>query len=151
MASRSANVERARRLLAAGAAGGHLVLLVVVAIFALTGGVRAAVSAAVAGIVTIAFFTIGQAVQVMVADAPAKKVMIVSLASYGGRVSILGLLLILALDNAERVEFMDPVAIFVATIAVVFGWLAAEFRAYAGLRIPIYDEPEDMSGNRSKV
>ena len=142
MAKVSPNVDRARRLLVAGAVGAHLVLIVVVVIFGLSRGVSGAVSAAVAGIVTIAFFTIGQAVQVMVADAPAKKVMFASLASYGGRVTGLGLLLMLALDNAQRVEFIDPIAVFVATIAAVFGWLGAEFRAYAGMRIPIYDEPE---------
>lgn len=118
-----------------------MVLLVAVAGFGLTRGLPGGVSAAVAGVLTIAFFTIGQAVQVLVADAPAKKVMIASLASYGGRVTALGLLLMLALSNSERVALLDPVAVVITTIAVVFGWLGAEFWVYSRLRIPVYDEP----------
>ncbi len=143
----SPNVERARRLLAGGALGGHLALLIMVAIFAGAGGAAGALSAAVAGILTIAFFTIGQAVQVLAADAPPKKVMIVSLASYGGRVTALGLLLMLALDNAERIALMDPVAVVLTTTVVVFGWLGAEFWVYSRLRIPVYDEPQTPSSN----
>lgn len=149
MAEASANVKRARRLLAAGVAGGHAALLLAVVAFAIARGLPAAVSAAVAGVLTIAFFTIGQAVQVLVADAPAKQVMFAALASYAGRVTAMGLLLILALNNAERIGFMDPVAVVVSTIAVVIGWLGAEFWAYSKLRILVYDEPEQPPGTVS--
>jgi len=139
----SGNVTRARRLLTGAAIGGHVVGLVCVLAFWLARGPASGISAAVAAAVTLAFSIIGQAVQVLVADAPAKTVMIASLASYGGRVSVLGIVLLLALDNAERVAAMDPVAVVVTTIAVVFGWLTAEFRVYSRLRIPVFDEPEE--------
>lgn len=145
----SANVARARRLLVGGAIGGHAVLAVAVVVFALTLGLPGAVSAAVAGVLTIAFFTIGQAVQVLVADAPAKQVMFAALASYGGRVTALGLLLMLALNNSDRIALMDPVVAVVTTIAVVIGWLGAEFWVYSRLRILIYDEPENGSNDVS--
>jgi len=64
----SANVRRARQLLVAGAVGGHGVWLLAVLVSGLTLGAPGAASAAVAGVLTIAFFSIGQAVQVLVAD-----------------------------------------------------------------------------------
>jgi len=140
VAELSPNRRRAQQLLVGGAAGGHLALLLAVLGFAVARGLPAALSAAVAGIVTIAFFTIGQAVQVLVADAPARRVLIASLASYGLRVSVLGGLLMLALANSARIAWLDPIAVAVSTIAVVVGWLAAELWTYSRLRIPIYDE-----------
>lgn len=139
----SANTVRARQLLTGAAIGGHTVAVVCVATFWFVQGPAAGMSAAVAAVVVLAFSMIGQAVQVLVADAPAKTVMIAALASYGFRVSALGIVLILALDSAPRLEAMDPIAVVVTTIVVVFGWLATEFWVYARLRIPIYDEPDD--------
>jgi hypothetical protein len=136
----SANTRRAQRLLMAGVAGGHAALLACVVAFALAGGWPGALSAAIAGVVTIAFFTIGQAVQVVVADAPARRILIASLASYVLRVTVLGLLLALALDNADWVAWLDPVAVAATTIAVVIGWLAVELWVYSRMRIPVYDE-----------
>jgi hypothetical protein len=136
----SANVQRARRLLAGGAAGGHAALLTCVGIFLVAGGRNAALSAAVAGVVTIAFFTIGQAVQVVVADAPARRVLVASLASYLLRVTALGGLLMLALASADRIAWLEPLPVAVTTIAVVVGWLALELWTYSRLRIPVYDE-----------
>jgi hypothetical protein len=138
----SANVMRARRLLAGGAIGGHSILLSCVAIFGLSGGVAAAISAALAGVLTVAFFTIGQAVQVMVADADPKTVLVAALASYIARVGGLGALLALALANADRLTAMDTTAVAVTTIAVVLGWLAAEIWVFSRLRLPVFDETE---------
>ncbi|MGC3993262.1 MAG: hypothetical protein QM779_03900 [Propionicimonas sp.] len=138
----SPNVLRARRLLAGGAIGGHVALAVCVVGFGVSGGTLSAVSAAIAGILTIAFFTIGQAVQVLVADAEPGRVLLAALLSYAGRMGVLGVLLALALANRERLAGMDPVAVVVTTIAVVAGWLAAEIRVFARLRIPVFDETE---------
>lgn len=137
----SANRQRALRLLTAGVIGGHLAGLMCVVAFWAFGGLESGMSAAIAAVVVIAFSTIGHAVQVLVADAPAKTVMIAALGSYGGRVSILGILLMLALDNAERFAAIDPVAVVVTTISVVMAWLSAEFWAFARLRIPVFDDP----------
>ena len=140
MAELSLNRRRAQQLLVGGATGGHLALLLAVLGFAAASGLSAALSAAVAGVVTIAFFMIGQAVQVLVADAPARRVLIASLASYGLRVSVLGGLLMLALANSAQIAWLDPIAVAVTTIAVVVGWLSVELWKYSRLRIPIYDE-----------
>lgn len=136
---------RARRLLAGGAAGGHAALLVCVVVFGITGGVPGAVSAALAGVLTIAFFTIGQAVQVLVADADPRRVLLAALLSYAGRIGALGVLLVVALANRERLSGMDPTAVAVSTIAVVVGWLAAEIWVFSRLRIPVFDQTERPS------
>lgn len=138
----SPNVLRARRLLAGGAVGGHVAMLTCVGVFLVIGGVPGAVSAAVAGVLTIAFYTIGQAVQVLVADADPRRVLVASLASYIGRVAVLGALLALALANRDRLSVMDPTAVVVSTIAVVIGWLGAESWVFSRLRIPVFDETE---------
>ncbi len=138
----SPHTKRARQLLVGAAIGGHLAALTCVGAFLVAGGVASGVSAAVAGVVTLAFFTIGQAVQVMVADEPPRKVLFAAMASYAIRVSLLGLLLQLAMVNASRFEAMDAVAVVVTTIATVIVWLGTEFWVYTRLRIPVYDSDE---------
>lgn len=140
----SATAVRARRLLLGGLVGGHLGALVVTAAFWLAAGPASGLSAAVAAVVTLAFSTIGQAVQVVVADADARLVLVASLGSYVLRVSVLGLLLVVVLQNAPRFTAVDPVAVVVATIVVVITWLAGEFRVYSRLRIPVFDPPDEM-------
>lgn len=138
----SPNVLRARQLLAGGAVGGHAAMLTCVGIFLVAGGVPGAVSAALAGILTIAFFIIGQAVQVRVADADPRRVLVASLVSYAARIAVLGALLVVALANRERLSAINPTAVAVSTIAVVIGWLAAEILVFSRLRIPVFDETE---------
>lgn len=139
----SANERRARRLLAGGAVGGHLGAVVVTGLFWAFGGRASGLSAAVAAVVTLAFYTIGLAVQVIVADAPPKKVLFAAMASYGLRVTVLGLVLAVVLVNGQTILGFDPVAVVVATITVVVCWLASEFWVYSRLRIPAFDPPEE--------
>jgi hypothetical protein len=134
-----ANQLRARRLLLGGLAGGHLTAVVAVVACWVAGGLLAGVSAALGAFVTLAFFTIGQGVQVLVAEAPPKQVLLAALASYGVRVSALGLLLMLALAHPERLGALQPVPVVIGTIAVVVGWLAGEIRVHSRLRIPVFD------------
>ncbi|MDQ7993465.1 MAG: hypothetical protein REI45_12410 [Propionicimonas sp.] len=138
----SPNRRRAQRLLAGGMAGAHVAALVVVAVAWILAGTVAGVSAAIAAVVVIAFMAIGQAVQLIVADARPKVVLIASLASYAIRVSLLGVLLVVVLGSAERFAVLHPVAVAVATIGVVLGWLVGEFRVYSRLRIPVFDSTE---------
>lgn len=133
---------RAQRLLVGGLVGGHVAALVAVGLFWARGGVAAGASAAVAAAATLAFYTIGLAVQVAVADAPAKRVLVVTLASYGFRVGVLGLVLGATLAAGERVPWLDPTAVVVTTVAVVVGWLTLEVWTYTRLRIPVYDPPD---------
>ena len=138
----SPNVARARRLLAGGAIGGHVALLIAVTAFGLAGGVAGAISAALAGILTVAFFTIGQAVQILVADADPRTVLFASLVSYIARVGGLGALLAIALSNAEKLKSMNTTAVAATTIVVVLAWLGAEIWVFSHLRLPVFDETE---------
>lgn len=139
----SPNVTRARQLLFGSAVGGHLAAITCVGIFLVTNGPAGAAWSAIAAVTTLAFNMIGQGVQVLVADAPARTVFVAALASYLLRVTALGLLLQVAIVNADRFAAFDPVALVVTTIAVVVVWLGTEFWVYSRLRIPVYDEPEE--------
>ena len=66
-------------------------------------------------------------------------------ASYVTRVSLLGLGLAAVLANAERWAWLDPVALFVSTIATVMGWLALELWRFSRMRVLVYDEPSEIS------
>ena len=140
MAEPGPHAARARRLLLGGLAGGHLAAVLVVLGCGIVGGLVAGASAA--AVTTLAFFTIGQGVQVLVAEAPPKQVLLAALASYGVRVSALGLLLMLALSHPERLGSLQPVPVVLGTIAVVIGWLAGEIRVHSRLRIPVFDSNE---------
>lgn len=131
------------RLLNAGLAGGHLALLICVAVFALLRGADGALWAVLSGLVTIVFFTIGQGIQVMVADADTKVVFAASMSSYLLRAGALAGLLAWAQAWSGRLVGLDPVAIAVTAIAVVIGWLGVEIFVFTRLRIPSFDPPDE--------
>ena len=65
----SDNVLRARRLLAGGALGGHAAALIVIGVLVFVRGPQVLLSAALTALAVLAFFGLGQLVQVWVADA----------------------------------------------------------------------------------
>lgn len=135
----SPDTERAQRLLRGGALGGHVGALVATASFFVLAGPAAGVSCLIACVITLAFYITGQAVQVMVADAPPSTVLTAALVSYGVRVSALGGLLAIAMTQRDRWVAMDPTAVVVGTLAVVATWLAAEIITFSRLRFPVFD------------
>jgi len=139
------NTRRAQELLVAGLVGGHVAALTVVGLFLALGGTQSAATAAIGAAVTIAFYTIALGVQLAVADASPKVVLFAWFASYVTRVSLLGLGLAAVLANAERWAWLDPVALFVSTIATVMGWLALELWRFSRMRVLVYDEPSEIS------
>lgn len=132
---------RALQLLRAGAIGGHLGAVGSSVCFLAARGLQSAVSCLIAAVVALAFYMIGQAVQVMMADERPQKVLTAALISYGARVSALGGLLALALSRPELFPAMDPVAVVVGTLTVVVTWLAAEIVAFSRMRFPDFDAP----------
>lgn len=140
----SGNRARAMRLLRGAALGGHLGAVVVTVLFFFLRGVNAGLSCAIACAVTLAFYAIGQAVQVIVADSPPMTVLVAAMVSYGSRVGVLGGLLALGLSQASRLN-LDPIAVLTGTISVVVCWLAAEIFVFSRLRIPVF---EPRSANR---
>ena len=141
----SDNVLRAQRLLVAGLVGGHIAAFTSVGLFWALAGADAGITAAIAAAATIAFYAIALGAQVIVADAAPKVVLFAWFASYVTRVSLLGLGLAAVLANAERWAWLDPVALFVSTIATVMGWLALELWRFSCMRVLVYDEPSEIS------
>lgn len=141
----SGNKRRARQLLAGGAKGGHAAALIVIGVFYFVGGPSAALSAALAALGVLAFFGLGQAVQVWVADAEPQTVLLAALGSYMFRVGLPAAALILLARDPSRLAGTDRVAIALSAIAVVLGWLTAEIWTFSRLRIPVFDPPEGES------
>ena len=107
--------------------------------FTLGYGVPGLVSAALAAVMVLFFYGAGQYVMVLFADAGARTLLAVSMASYTTRVVLLGLVLLLYNQNRENWPSLIPMVIFVTTIAVVLGWLAVEIYVFSRLRIGHYD------------
>lgn len=135
--------RRAARLLAGGLAGGHAALAACVVGFGVARGPAAAIWSLLAGLVAVVFFTIGQGIQVIVANSDPKVVMVSSLVSFALRAAGLGTLLAWAQANSDHIASIDPVALAATAIAVVIGWIGAEIWTFTRLRIPTYDTESD--------
>lgn len=139
----SPNRTRAGRLLAGGLLGGGLAALPAIAGFWIASGPAAGWTAVAAAAGVLAFFAVGQGLQVAVADASAQLVLVVALGSYLVRVGAFGVLMMAGLGGAAGVRAFDPTALVVTTIAVVVGWITGEVVAYTRLRIPVFDSTEN--------
>lgn len=135
----SVHVRRARKLLYGGLAGGVTATVLCLVVFTLLHGRSGFVSAAIGAGVVLFFYTVGQLVMVAFADAGARTLLAVSMASYTARVVLLGLLLLLYNNNADRWPDLVPMGVFLSTIAVVACWLAVEIVVFSRLRIGHYD------------
>lgn len=138
-AARSVHVQRAARVLKGAAVGGHGGAAVVCSLFFLTRGTDSGVSCLIACAITLLFYVVGQAVQVMVADADAKKILVASLVSYGARVGALAGLLALSYSVQEKLSFLDPEAVVAGTVTVVVSWIVTEVVVISRLRVPAYE------------
>jgi len=134
---------RAIRLLNGGLLGGHVALVICAVTFGLLNGPYGLLWAILSGLVTVVFFTIGQGVQVLVADADPKVVFAASMSSYVLRVAGLAGLLVWAQAWRGRLIGLDPAALAVTAIAVVIGWIGMEIFVFTRLRIPSFDPPDD--------
>ena len=89
---------------------------------------------------------VGHAVQVMVSDADPKVALVAALVSYVARVTVMGMVLAVVLFNADKFEWLQPVAVVWGVFVVLFGWLATELWVFSRLRIPVYDPPDEVHG-----
>lgn len=137
----SIHVVRARKLLYGGLVGGVAATIICLVIFGIAAGTSGLISAALGAGMVLFFYVVGQLVMVKFADAGARTLMVVSMASYTGRVVALGLVLLAYGKNREDWPSLMPMAVFVSTIAVVAGWLAVEVFVFSRLRIDVYDTP----------
>ena len=135
----SIHVVRARKLLVGGAVGGLAAAVVCLAVFTAVWGLNGLLSAALAAVMVLFFYGVGQYVMVRFADAGARTLLIVSMTSYTARIVILGLVLLIYDNNSSAWPQLHSMAIFITTIAVVAGWLVVEVIVFSRLRIGIYD------------
>lgn len=135
----SIHVVRARKLLYGGLAGGITASVACLLACALVYGLAGLWSAGLAAAMVLFFYAAGQLVMVMFADAGARTLLAVSMASYTTRVVLLGLLLLLYNGNRDTWPTLVPMAIFLTTMVVVVGWLVVEVLVFSRLRIGHYD------------
>lgn len=135
----SVHVQRARKLLLGGAVGGVAAALACLAVFGLLHGSSGVLSAAAASALVLLFYAVGQQVMVLFADAGARLLLSVALFSYTTRVLLLGLALLVYQRNADALPALEPMAVFLTTVGVVVGWLAAEVWVFSRLRVTAFD------------
>jgi hypothetical protein len=136
------HVERARKLLVGGLIGGVSAAVLTMIGFGIGMGLRGLGSAALGSVMVLFFYSVGQLVMVRFADAGARLLLSVALASYTGRVVVLGLVLLLFARFSDRLPVI-PLVVFLSTIAAVVGWLVVEVIVFSRLRIDAFDTPED--------
>jgi hypothetical protein len=135
----SVHVERARKLLLGGLAGGLGATVICLVAFTLLHGLRGFQSAGLAAAMVLFFYAAGQLVMVAFADAGARTLLAVSMASYTTRIVLLGLLLVLYDRYRDAWPALVPMGVFITTIVVVAGWLLVEVLVFSRLRIGHYD------------
>lgn len=135
----SVHVVRARKLLGAGLTGGVFATVVCLSVFTLLDGWSGFVSAALGAGPVLFFYFVGQLVMVGFADAGARTLLAVSMASYTSRVVLLGLLLLVYQQHADAWPALVPMGVFLSTITVVACWLTVEIYVFSRLRIGHYD------------
>jgi hypothetical protein len=135
----SIHVVRARKLLFGGLVGGLAAAIASMVLFTILDGTRGLASAALASAMVLFFYGVGQLVMVAFADAGARTLLAVSMASYTARVVVLGLVLLVYNRHTEAFPALWPMAIFLTTVAVVTGWIAVEIWVFNRLRIGAYD------------
>lgn len=135
----SIHVIRARKLLLGGLVGGVGAAVICLIAFGVAMGVSGLASAGLAAIMVLFFYSVGQLVMVRFADAGARTLLSVAMASYTARVVVLGLLLLVYNKNAHSWSAIRPMAVFLTTVAVVAGWLLVEVFVFSRLRIGAYD------------
>lgn len=135
----SIHVRRARALLLGGLVGGLGATAICLVGFGVASGARGLVSAGLGAGLVLVFYSIGQYVMVLFADAGARTLLAVAVMSYVLRIAMLGLVLLSYSTNREAWPSLEPNAVFVATIAAVLGWLTVEVWVFSRLRIGAYD------------
>jgi predicted permease len=135
----SVHVVRARKLLYGGLVGGVSGAVLCLLVFGLRDGRAGLFSAALGAGAVIVFYALGQLVMVAFADAGARTLLAVSMASYTTRVVLIGLLLVIYDRYQDSWPTLVPMAIFLSTVVVVACWLLVEVYVFSRLRIGHYD------------
>lgn len=135
--------QRAWRLLRGGLLGLGVAAVPTVLLCWWLAGPGGLVAAAAAVAVVLAFFALGQSLQLAVADASPRIALFVALTSYALRVVLLGVLLSAALSGPAP-SGLHPGSLLAATLAATLGWITGEVIAFTRLRIPVFDSTQSV-------
>ena len=137
----SPNRVRATRLFVGGLIGWHGGLVLSAVVGAVLHGVAGLLSGVIGAALAVAYYAIGQCVQMQYADASPQTLRTVSVDSYVVRVSILGALLWASIVWPGVMALLDTRALFAGIVLGVLGWLTGLVIAFRTLRVPTFDEP----------
>ncbi len=141
---------RAMRLFVGGLVGWHISLVPAGLVGALLDGVTGLLSALIGAALAVAYYAIGQGVQMQYADAPPRTIRAASVASYVVRVGLLGLLLYGSLTWPAVTAALDTRGLFAGIVSGVVGWLVGLVVVFRRLRVPTFDpgpsERDDRPG-----
>lgn len=146
----SPNRARATRLFVGGLVGWNAALVIAAVVGALLAGATGLLSALVGAALALAYYAIGQGVQMQYADAPPRTIRAASITSYVVRVSLLGLLLWASISWPGIVAALDARGLFAGIVSGVLGWLVGLVVAFRRLRVPTFDEGASSQDDRSR-
>ena len=148
---RTVHTARAFKLFLGGLVGGLIGTGICLVVFGIRSGSQGLATVGIAAGIVLFFYCVGQLVMVGFAEAGARTLLAASMASYTGRVVILGLVLLGYQKNRAAWPELDSLAFFVTAVAVVAGWLLIEMLVFNRLRIGVYDtEYESPSDDESE-
>ena len=140
----SPNRARATRLFVGGLVGWHGGLALAAITGIVIGGTVGLLSALIGAALAVAYYAIGQGVQMQYADAPPRTLRAASLVSYVVRVSLLGGLLWASIVWPTIMAALDARGLFAGIVLGVLGWLAGLVVVFRKLRVPTFDEPDPV-------
>ena len=140
----SPNRERATRLFVGGLVGWHGGLALAAITGVVIGGTIGLLSALIGAALAVAYYAIGQGVQMQYADAPPRTLRAASVASYVVRVSLLGGLLWASIVWPTITSALDARGLFAGIVLGVLGWLSGLLVAFRRLRVPTFDEADPV-------
>jgi hypothetical protein len=133
---------RATRLFIGGLLGWHGGLALSVAVGFLIGGTVGLFSGLIGAALAVAYYAIGQGVQMLYADAPPKTLRVASIVSYAVRVAVMGALLYASTMWPALMAALDARGLFAGVILGVLGWLTGLVVMFRRLRVPVFDPPD---------
>ena len=146
----SPNRVRATRLFVGGLVGWHGGLALAAITGVVIGGTIGLLSALIGAALAVAYYAIGQGVQMQYADAPPRTLRAASVASYVVRVSVLGGLLWASIVWPAIMSALDVRGLFAGIVLGVLGWLAGLVVAFRKLRVPTFDEADPVRYDPSR-
>ena len=141
----SLNRARATRLFVGGLIGWHGGLVLAAIAGVIISGTVGLFSSLIGAALAVAYYAIGQGVQMQYADAPPKTLRAASILSYVVRVTLLGALLYASSMWPALMAALDTRGLFAGVVLGVVGWLTGLVVMFRTLRVPVFDPP-DPSG-----